>query len=191
MDLPREEDGAIEFWRSKDCLRNEFENSRHWSDEMWKSRTAGSGVNKKKFQHSTDPSGCVREGELDKKMCVCCFGFLRQRPVTTSPATTSQLVHLHGVAGTSPVSGLKKNIVKCEGCRTQACSRNCAQSLLLHEAQWRCNSQVMKQKCVVLIQVQDAGFQDDTHGCDCSCAGHPVSTRRRCESGTISMSRST
>ena len=24
--LPREEDGAIEFWRLKDCLRNEFEN---------------------------------------------------------------------------------------------------------------------------------------------------------------------
>ena len=27
--LPREEDGAIEFWRLKDCLRYEFENSRH------------------------------------------------------------------------------------------------------------------------------------------------------------------
>ena len=35
-DLPREEDGAIEFWTLKDCLRYEFENSRHWSDEMWK-----------------------------------------------------------------------------------------------------------------------------------------------------------
>ena len=32
-DRPREEDGAIEFWRSKDYLRNEFENSRYWSDE--------------------------------------------------------------------------------------------------------------------------------------------------------------
>ena len=31
--LPREEDGAIEFWRLKDDLRNEFENSRFWSDE--------------------------------------------------------------------------------------------------------------------------------------------------------------
>ena len=30
--LPREEDGAIEFWRLKDYLRNEFENSRYWSD---------------------------------------------------------------------------------------------------------------------------------------------------------------
>ena len=56
-DLPREEDGAIEFWRLKDCLRYEFENSRHWSDEMWKSRMAGGGGNKKRFQYCTDPSG--------------------------------------------------------------------------------------------------------------------------------------
>ena len=46
-DLPREEDGAIEFWRLKDCLRYEFENSRHWSGEMWKSEMAGGGGNKK------------------------------------------------------------------------------------------------------------------------------------------------
>ena len=56
-DLPREEDGAIEFWRLKDCLRYEFENSRHWSDEKWKSRMAGGGGNKKRFQYCTDPSG--------------------------------------------------------------------------------------------------------------------------------------
>ena len=40
-----------------DCLRNEFENSQHWSDEMLKSRMAGGGGNKKRFQHCTDPSG--------------------------------------------------------------------------------------------------------------------------------------
>ena len=28
--LPRGEDGAIEFWRLKDYLRNEFENSQYW-----------------------------------------------------------------------------------------------------------------------------------------------------------------
>ena len=48
-DLPREEDGAIEFWRLKDYLRNEFEHSQHLSDEMWKSRMAGGGGNKKRF----------------------------------------------------------------------------------------------------------------------------------------------
>ena len=56
-DLPREEDGAIEFWRLKDHLRTKFENSRYLSDEMWKSRMAGGGGNKKRFQYCTDPSG--------------------------------------------------------------------------------------------------------------------------------------
>ena len=56
-DLPREEDGAIEFWRIKDYLRNEFVHSQHWSDEMWKSKMARGGGNKKRFQHCTDSSG--------------------------------------------------------------------------------------------------------------------------------------
>ena len=47
--LPREEDAAIEFWRIKDYLRNHFEYSQHWSDEMWKSKMAGGGGNKKRF----------------------------------------------------------------------------------------------------------------------------------------------
>ena len=55
-DLPREEDGAIEFWRLKDCLRHERENSRRWSGEMWESRMAGGGGRKKRFQYCTDPS---------------------------------------------------------------------------------------------------------------------------------------
>ena len=53
-DLSNKEIGAIEFWRFKDYLRNEFEYSHHWSDEMWKSKMAG---NKKRFQYCTDPSG--------------------------------------------------------------------------------------------------------------------------------------
>ena len=56
-DLPRDEDGAIEFWRLKDYLRNEFENSRYWSDELWKSRMAGGGGNKKIFQCCTEKWG--------------------------------------------------------------------------------------------------------------------------------------
>ena len=55
--LPREEDGAIEFWRLKDCLRYEFENSQHWCDEMLRSKMAGGGGNKKRFQYCTDSSG--------------------------------------------------------------------------------------------------------------------------------------
>ena len=48
-DLPREEDGAIEFWRLKDYLRNDFVHSQHWSDEMWKSTMARDGVKKEKI----------------------------------------------------------------------------------------------------------------------------------------------
>ena len=46
--LPREEDGAIEFWRLKDDLRNKFEHSQRWSDDMWKSKMAG-GATRKDF----------------------------------------------------------------------------------------------------------------------------------------------
>ena len=56
-DLPREEDGAIEFWRLKDYLRNDFVHSQHWSDVMWNGGMAGGGGNKKRFQYCTDPSG--------------------------------------------------------------------------------------------------------------------------------------
>ena len=48
-DLPREDDGAIEFWRIKDYLRNDFVHSQHWSDKMWKSTMARGGANKKYF----------------------------------------------------------------------------------------------------------------------------------------------
>ena len=55
--LLREEDGAIEFWRLKDDLPNKCEHSQHWSDTMWKSKMAGGGGKKKRFQYFTDPSG--------------------------------------------------------------------------------------------------------------------------------------
>ena len=55
--LPREEDGAIEFWRLKEYLRIDLVQSQHWSAEMWKSKMAGGGGNKKIFQCCTDPSG--------------------------------------------------------------------------------------------------------------------------------------
>ena len=54
---PREEDGAIEFWRLKDYLRNEFVHSQHWSDEMWKSTMVRGGGSKNIFQYCTDSSG--------------------------------------------------------------------------------------------------------------------------------------
>ena len=55
--LPREEDGAIEFWRIKDYLQNIFVQSQHWSDEKWKGTMANGGRSKKIFQCCTDSSG--------------------------------------------------------------------------------------------------------------------------------------
>ena len=57
--LPREEDGAIEFWRIKDYLQNHFVYSQRWSDEKWKRSMAGGGGNKKRFQYCTDSSGAI------------------------------------------------------------------------------------------------------------------------------------
>ena len=56
-DLPREEDGAIEFWRLKDDLQNKFGYSQYWSDDVRKSKTAGGGGNNKRFQYCIDLSG--------------------------------------------------------------------------------------------------------------------------------------
>ena len=49
--------GAIEFWRLTDYLRNEFEYSQYWSDDVWKSKMAGGGGKKTRFQYCTDSSG--------------------------------------------------------------------------------------------------------------------------------------
>ena len=57
--LPREEDGAIEFWRLKDYLRNDFVRSQHRSDDKWKKSMAGGGGNKKRYQYCTDSSGAI------------------------------------------------------------------------------------------------------------------------------------
>ena len=43
----REDDGAIEFWRIKDYLRNHFLYCLQWSDDRWKKSMAGVGGNKK------------------------------------------------------------------------------------------------------------------------------------------------
>ena len=55
--LPREDDGAIDFWRIKDYLQNPCVFYQHWSDEKWKSTMARGEGNKKMFQFCTDSSG--------------------------------------------------------------------------------------------------------------------------------------
>ena len=55
--LPRDNDGAIEFWRMKDHLQDHVVFCHHWSDEKWKSSMAGGGGYKKRVQYCTDSSG--------------------------------------------------------------------------------------------------------------------------------------
>ena len=57
--LPREDDGAIEFWRIKDNLQKHFLYCHHWSDDKWKKSMARGGGNKKRYQYCTDSSGAI------------------------------------------------------------------------------------------------------------------------------------
>ena len=57
--LPRENDGAIEFWRVEDYLQNHFMFCHHWFGEKWKSSMAGGGGNKKRYQYCSDSSGTI------------------------------------------------------------------------------------------------------------------------------------
>ena len=54
----REVDGAVQFWRIKENLQNQFPHSPHWSDSKWKVCLAGGG-NKRRFQYCTDSSGTI------------------------------------------------------------------------------------------------------------------------------------
>ena len=47
--LPREDDGAIEFWRLKEYLRNDLVQSQHWSGEKWRSTMAKGGGKQEKI----------------------------------------------------------------------------------------------------------------------------------------------
>ena len=47
--VQREEDGAIQFWRIKFHLRNQFSQVQHWSDDRWKSCLAAGGGSKRRY----------------------------------------------------------------------------------------------------------------------------------------------
>ena len=57
--LPREDDGAIEFWRIKDNFQKHFLYCHHWSDEKWKKSMARGRGNKKRYQYCTDSTGVI------------------------------------------------------------------------------------------------------------------------------------
>ena len=57
--LPREEDGAVQFWRIKENLQKYFLHCPHWSDSKWIVCLAGGGGNQKRFQYCIHSSGTI------------------------------------------------------------------------------------------------------------------------------------
>ena len=57
--VQREDDGAIQFWRIKFHLRNQFSQVQHWSDERWKACLAAGGGTKRRYQYCSDDSGSI------------------------------------------------------------------------------------------------------------------------------------
>ena len=57
--VQREEDGAIQFWRIKFHLRNQFSEVQHWSDERWKVCLAAGGGSKRRYQYCSDNLGTI------------------------------------------------------------------------------------------------------------------------------------
>ena len=54
--VQREEDGAVQFWRMKNYLQNQFPQTTYWSDDRWKACLAAGGGAKRRY---TDISGTI------------------------------------------------------------------------------------------------------------------------------------
>ena len=57
--VQREEDGAVQFWRIKNYLQNQFPQTQYWSDDRWKACLAAGGGAKKRYQYCSDNSGTI------------------------------------------------------------------------------------------------------------------------------------
>ena len=57
--VQREEDGAIQFWRIKFHLRDQFSQIQHWSDERWKACLAAGGGSRRRYQYYSDNLGTI------------------------------------------------------------------------------------------------------------------------------------
>ena len=57
--VQREEDGAVQFWRIKFHLRNQFSQISCWSDDRWKVCLAAGGGSKRRYQYCSDISGTI------------------------------------------------------------------------------------------------------------------------------------
>ena len=57
--VQREDDGAVQFWRIKNYLRNQFPQVQYWSDDRWKLCLAARRGAKRRYQYCTDISGTI------------------------------------------------------------------------------------------------------------------------------------
>ena len=57
--VQREDDGAVQFWKIKNYLRNQFPQSIHWSDDRWKLCLAAGGGAKRRYLYCTDISETI------------------------------------------------------------------------------------------------------------------------------------
>ena len=57
--VQREEDGAIQNWRMKFHLRNQFSQVQHWSAERWKVCLAAGGGSRRRYQYCSDNLGRI------------------------------------------------------------------------------------------------------------------------------------
>ena len=57
--VQREDDGAVQFWRIKNYLQNQFPQTTYWSDDRWKACLAAGGGAKRRYQYCTDDSRTI------------------------------------------------------------------------------------------------------------------------------------
>ena len=57
--VQREDDGAVQFWRIKNILQNQFPQTQYCSDDLWKACLAAGGGPKRRYQYCTDISGTI------------------------------------------------------------------------------------------------------------------------------------
>ena len=57
--VQREDDGAVQFWRIKFYLRNQFPQNQYWSDDRCKICLAAGGGAKRRYQYCSDISGTI------------------------------------------------------------------------------------------------------------------------------------
>ena len=57
--IQREDDGAVQFWRIKNYLQNQFPHTTCWADDRWKACLAAGGGPKRRYQYCSDISGTI------------------------------------------------------------------------------------------------------------------------------------